>query len=192
MTSKICKKCKVEKQLDNYYAHKTTADRLDQICKSCKKAKAREWAQSNKEKRKQISKRYVDSNPEKRQLTNFRYYNKNKEKIYNSIKVSKSKKPEIYAGLGRKHANMRRARKLNNGQEPYTESAMLELYGTVCHLCESSIDMAAPRKVGTPGWELGLHVDHVIPLSKGGPDTLENVRPAHGKCNLQKQNMVQY
>jgi len=34
---------------------------------------------------------------------------------------------------------------------------------------------------------MGLHIDHVMPLSKGGPDTLENVRPAHGSCNVKKQ-----
>jgi 5-methylcytosine-specific restriction endonuclease McrA len=46
--------------------------------------------------------------------------------------------------------------------------------------------MSAPRKVGQDGWEHGLHIDHVYPLSKGGLDTLENVRPAHGKCNIVK------
>jgi len=31
-----------------------------------------------------------------------------------------------------------------------------------------------------------LHIDHLVPLAKGGSDTLENVRPAHGICNLRK------
>ncbi len=31
-------------------------------------------------------------------------------------------------------------------------------------------------------------VDHVIPLDKGGPDTLDNKRPAHRRCNSAKSN----
>jgi 5-methylcytosine-specific restriction endonuclease McrA len=37
-----------------------------------------------------------------------------------------------------------------------------------------------------------LHIDHVYPLSKGGLDTLENVRPSHGKCNIVKWATLVY
>jgi hypothetical protein len=63
---------------------------------------------------------------------------------------------------------------------------LLEAYGPNCYLCGSKIDFKAPRKVGQPGWEYSFHPDHLIPLSKGGEDTLENVRPSHAKCNMQK------
>ena len=63
---------------------------------------------------------------------------------------------------------------------------VLEVYGTDCHICKNPIDLDAPRKVGIPGWERALHIDHVHPLSKGGLDTIENVRPSHGKCNVIK------
>lgn len=46
--------------------------------------------------------------------------------------------------------------------------ATLEAYGTTCHLC------------GRPGAD---SADHLIPRSLGGPDTLENLRPAHLACN---------
>lgn len=29
-------------------------------------------------------------------------------------------------------------------------------------------------------------VDHVIPISKGGTHTWDNVKPAHYKCNIDK------
>ena len=60
------------------------------------------------------------------------------------------------------------------------------MYGSDCHICLNPIDLLAPRQPGIKGWEYGLHIDHVIPLSKGGPDTLGNVRPAHGSCNVKK------
>lgn len=81
----------------------------------------------------------------------------------------------------------RRARMREQGYEIYHDSEVLEIYGTDCHLCEEPIDFDAPRSASVgSGWERGLHIDHIIPVSKGGEDTLENVRPAHALCNLQK------
>lgn len=61
-----------------------------------------------------------------------------------------------------------------------------DLYGTDCYICGNEIDYEAPRKVGDPGWELSFHPDHVVSLSRGGDDTIENIRPAHGYCNQKK------
>ena len=63
---------------------------------------------------------------------------------------------------------------------------IVERYGYVCYLCEEEIDLSAPRKIGTPGWERGFHREHVVPLSRGGTNTLDNCRPAHGRCNVSK------
>lgn len=68
----------------------------------------------------------------------------------------------------------------------YNELQVIATYGSNCNICGLVIDFMAPRKCGVLGWENGLHIDHLIPLSKGGADTLENVRPTHGICNLHK------
>ena len=83
--------------------------------------------------------------------------------------------------------NARRHFRRNN-TEPgyYSDKDVLDTYGIDCHICNTPIDLSAPRQVGSPGWEKGLHIDHVYPLSKGGLDTLENVRPSHGQCNIIK------
>ena len=86
----------------------------------------------------------------------------------------------------REYSRTRRVRKLGNGYILYTEEEVLERYGTDCHICHEPIDMEAPRRVGKPGWERGLHMEHVIPISKGGSDTIENVKPSHGLCNSKK------
>ncbi len=70
--------------------------------------------------------------------------------------------------------------------KPYNELQVIATYGGDCYLCGLGIDFLATRKCGNEGWESGFHVDHLIPLSKGGSDTLENVRPSHAVCNLQK------
>ena len=80
----------------------------------------------------------------------------------------------------------RRARLKNSITESYTLAQIFITYGYACYLCNKPIDMSAPRQSGKPGWKLGLHIDHVIDIQYGGSDTLENVRPTHGICNLRK------
>jgi hypothetical protein len=48
---------------------------------------------------------------------------------------------------------------------------VLEVYGDTCHLCLE------------PG---SNSADHLVPRSKGGTDAIENLRPAHRRCNYQR------
>jgi 5-methylcytosine-specific restriction endonuclease McrA len=52
--------------------------------------------------------------------------------------------------------------------------ATLAAYGTTCHLCRR------------PGANTA---DHMQPRSKGGPDSLGNLRPAHHVCNSLRGDM---
>ena len=76
--------------------------------------------------------------------------------------------------------------KKQNRAYRWTEEEILEKHGAICHICGLDIDLKAPRKIGEQGWELSIHYDHVVPVVEGGPDTAENVRPAHALCNLKK------
>lgn len=58
-------------------------------------------------------------------------------------------------------------------------------YGSDCHICKEPIDLNLPRTS-----KLGLTVDHLIPLSRGGTDTMPNLRPAHWGCNIKKSNKL--
>lgn len=83
-----------------------------------------------------------------------------------------------------------RARKLGSEVGYYTDQEVIDLYGTDCHICGEAIDLSADRRTGFPGWEKSLHIDHVYPLSKGGSDTIDNVKPSHGKCNILKSAKI--
>ena len=37
-----------------------------------------------------------------------------------------------------------------------------------------------------------VHLDHIVPLSKGGPSTYENMQVAHPWCNLIKSNKLNF
>ena len=87
----------------------------------------------------------------------------------------------------RMYDHLRRALIRGNEFEQFSEQDVLDQWGTDCHICGDSIDLVAPRQQGVlPGWQDGLHLDHVRPLCVGGGHTLSNVKPSHAVCNLRK------
>lgn len=58
----------------------------------------------------------------------------------------------------------------------------------ICHICRETIpiQLRTVRKPGRRHEPLGPVVDHVIPLSKRGPHTMDNCRAAHWTCNAKK------
>lgn len=81
---------------------------------------------------------------------------------------------------------LRRAAKRVHSKKKFPRELVIDTYGDLCHICSETIDLDAPSLVGQPGWELSYHPDHVVPLSKGGADELDNIRPAHAYCNQRK------
>ena len=128
------------------------------------------------------NKAYYDANTEKFLAMQAAWREKNREKERLRHKIYRQANKDKHAGYERK----RRAIKRQAVAEFYTTEDVLNLHGTNCHICNKPIDLLASRRVGRQNWENGLHIDHIIPISKQGSDTLENVRPSHGLCNLKK------
>jgi 5-methylcytosine-specific restriction endonuclease McrA len=137
---------------------------------------------TDKEKEKKRKKKHYAENKEALLAYQKGYRKRNAAKFRAKQKKYWAKHPEKALAFNRK----RRARVNKVEHIPYTKEEVLEKYGSDCHICGIPIDLNAPRKAGKKGWEHGLHLDHLIPISKGGPDTIDNVRPAHGVCNLSK------
>lgn len=57
-------------------------------------------------------------------------------------------------------------------------TALIKRDGTICYLCDER--MVRPQ----------MTIDHVIPLCKGGTNTMDNFKLTHSKCNLDKGNML--
>jgi len=62
---------------------------------------------------------------------------------------------------------------------------LIERDGNLCRLCDTEIDLNVPRN---SRW--GATIDHIVPLSKGGADELENLQLAHWICNIKKGSKV--
>lgn len=55
----------------------------------------------------------------------------------------------------------------------------------ICHICKKLIDRTLR---GDHWWRATL--DHIIPLSKGGTHTYDNVAACHWRCNMVKGNKL--
>jgi 5-methylcytosine-specific restriction endonuclease McrA len=90
----------------------------------------------------------------------------------------------------REHARKRLA--LKKGApvvEEFTYEQVYERDGTHCQIC------GAPVVIGWDRFVLGYnplaaHVDHIVPLSRGGSHTLENVQLACAFCNQSKKDRL--
>lgn len=83
--------------------------------------------------------------------------------------------PAIVNSITRRHEHRKRA-----AEGDYTEGqwqARLDLFGHRCYLCGCDWDALSSKQ---------KHVEHVIPLSRGGTDWPANLRPACGYCNSSK------
>ncbi len=79
----------------------------------------------------------------------------------------------------------RRATRINSPSEKYTREQALEKTDGKCGLCGKEIDLSL--RYPNP---LCFTYDHILPVSKGGNNLLENIQPAHFSCNCSKNNKV--
>ena len=65
--------------------------------------------------------------------------------------------------------------------EEINHTEVFDAHGWICHICGGAID---PR-AGKDDW-MRVTLEHIIPLSKGGTHTRDNVAPSHWRCNMVK------
>jgi Zn-finger protein len=193
----ICPKCGISKPLIDYYANASyLSGRATNQCKKCHvkhsveqaknnlrtKAYKAKWYQDNKERLSEEARKYREINKNEIARKKQAYDQLNKEKSKIRLDRWKANHPDGVNAISRR----RRAKVNGVISDAHTEQDVLNIWGMDCHLCNKPIDLDAPRSAGKPGWEWGLHLDHVIPINVGGPNTIDNVKPAHGLCNLRK------
>lgn len=109
------------------------------------------------------------ANPDRVSAYHADHYRKNADKIKSNVSAYRRANPEKKTYL----ENRRRARKTGNGGS-HTFAERREKFASLGSLC---IYCGSFRK---------LTGDHLIPLSRGGTDDIENIAPACRSCNSQK------
>ena len=152
------------------------------VCKDCSKKRANLYYKNNKNIILIKVKEYRENNKEKISEYHKEYYSENKEEIDKVNKQWQKNNQDKH----RISSHKSKALKLGNIHEDWTEQEMLETYGTDCYLCNQPIDFDAPRK--GPGSDYSCWPDHVVPIKKGGENTIRNIRPCHSICNRSKSD----
>jgi 5-methylcytosine-specific restriction endonuclease McrA len=207
ITKKQCSKCGEWKSISEFYNDKNSKSGLTSNCKLCVKKARIEWLRKHPDKNRDNERLWAANHPDAVKQRRKRYYEANKEKVkkksndwyyknrsdvigkasglarkwYRShIEKERERKRKEYKANPEK-ANVRkqnyRARLLKNGGE-ITATEWRELkkkYNYTCLCC----------KRREP--EIKLTLDHVVPVSLGGRNVIENTQPLCKSCNSSKK-----
>lgn len=168
-----CYKCKQILSLNCFY--KSKRDGWKRECKSCCRVSANTWYHSNLDKAKDSRKQWRKNNQDLILNNRKRYYADNAVTIKQKAKAWQAENPERTKASKAKYAmaNPRRQKIKNNGRFIISQKEIMRLYSSPCFYCGSLED---------------IHLDHVIPISRGGNDSIGNLVPACKPCNLSKYN----
>jgi len=133
--------------------------------------KNKEWRDNNKEYIKEKNKQWREDNKETLKEKRKIYCEQNKEimkvkaKIYSKTEIRK---------MAHKNKDFKRRTKTKQGDATTTQLINLKKRSKICYWCNVSLK----GKI--------VHIDHYIPLSKGGEHTLSNLVITCDRCNLSK------
>lgn len=96
-------------------------------------------------------------------------------------KASRKKYEENHPYYVRQKTQVRRARKKNTQVEPIKNIVVFDRDRWVCQICKQVVDVNLEYP-----HPFSASLDHVIPLSKGGTHTMDNIQLAHLVCNVKK------
>lgn len=159
--TKICGKCGIERSLEgDFYADKSKKSGRHSHCKECQKKASGIWHLANPERATELRLRWRREYKEREKATKAQWKRNNPE-------------------LNRASVSRRKAIKLAFDGTHYTAAdvkALFEQQQGHCLYCYNRLDT--------------FHVDHVIPLSRGGGNGSDNIALACPSCNLSKNNKL--
>jgi 5-methylcytosine-specific restriction endonuclease McrA len=138
---------------------------------------------ANKEKHSAWHKAWVAKNRTEHLEYGRSYYKNNLDTCKESTQAWRETNPSKWRHI---HANTevkRRARKFSVFTEKYDRALILQRDKNLCCICEETITEKWPSK-------LSFSIQHIIPLSKGGEDSISNVAAAHWICNVRLGNKM--
>ena len=192
MEKKICSKCKLEKDVCEFYNNKTNLDGKRYECKVCSNKSSILYNQKNKEKVSGIKQKYVDNNKEKVKKSKKDWFDKNPEyqnnwsRIKSNTDIIFKLKKNMRSRLGL-FLNLKKITKNNKtfniiGCSPEFLKEYLESQ-FVNNMCWGNRNE----------W----HIDHIIPLSSAKTEEemyklchYTNLQPLWAEDNLKKSDKI--
>jgi hypothetical protein len=194
METKICSKCKIKKELSEFYKNKKKKDGLCGYCKSCWSIFHKEYRVKNSEKEKDRHSKYRLENKEKIK----KWRDDNKEKINHQKRIYRKKKfIEDPVSKIRKNVRTRiflyfRIKKITKKNKTFS------IVGCTPQELKEHIEKQFKDGMTWDNWGLmGWHIDHIIPLAsaKTEKDLLDlchytNLQPLWAEENWEKNDKI--
>ena len=161
---KECSKCKQQKPKAEFAKRTKAADGLQNYCKECKKTLRKEYYKEI-----ECTETNTEIRRERQRTQHYKYIQGlyKSSKGYFKIKASKSKRRKLIT---------------DNNDNTITATS-LDLLKTAqsnkCYYCDSLLL-----------FDNSTHLDHYIPLSKGGMHSITNVVWSCATCNLNKHDKI--
>lgn len=169
-----CNKCGETKDLSAFIKDSKLKSGIRPRCKDCKKAHGHEWHEKNKERKKLLNQAWYQANRDRKTAAVLEWRAQNVAKTAENNKRWKRENPERVR-LGHSRSKFLRRSRLKNAKCDLTAQQweMIKVaYKQCCAYCGEKVSE--------------LTQDHVIPVSKGGDHTAQNIVPACRSCNSRK------
>jgi hypothetical protein len=172
MKYKVCSKCRKEKPFSEFNSSKTGTYGLNGYCRICDSLNKKKYYQQNKEHCDQKTKEWSKKNPERRAVIQRRHKDKYKEHyseyckewVANNRDKCRLKKHRYYAKLKRQLGDI----------SPNIIDRLFEKQKGLCNYCNRELQ--------------DYHLEHKIPISRGGLHDDKNLCLSCPACNLRKKD----
>jgi len=169
-----CPKCWGTKPISEFFPSISDTDELEEHCKLCTMRMAQ--AEDQKRRKRAYMRKYYHENREQILEQNREYYRKNRDMRLDYQKdYEKSEEGKEIHKKARQRRKERKGDEKNYSRREIVERDSDENGQPICQIC------------GYPVSYENLHIDHIVPIHKGGKDVKENVRVTHGTCNVRRR-----
>lgn len=180
---KRCVTCKEVKEASAFGKNRSTPDGFQHSCRECRKASHRakrieaglpvRGPKQTKEERLALAREY-NQRTNRSVLRRNRDYERVRESERLSHKKWRESNPEAYRAKIHLDNSRRRTRLAGNGVYEISPKDMRRLLRQPCGSCGGA----------------GEHMDHIVPVSRGGHHAIGNLQMLCRKCNLSKHNKL--
>lgn len=185
---KICSKCGKEKDIDKFSKDSQKKDGLRSSCKSCKSLYDKIYVEKNKEYKYEKNKEYRGSRKAEKAKYDKEYREANKEHVLR-------RKREYYHFNGGSDANKVWRKKNKELVRSYAHNAkakrrslLAESSLTNKQLTEWKIKQEKVCSYCLVECKHSYHIDHIMPLTRGGKHEITNLTISCPQCNHSKGN----